>query len=114
MDKKEQGMSNGKGTDRQEGNTIKWKTGKGMRRGINTLKEIKNYQMSTDLLVRRFPFQRVVREITQSIRADLCFQRLMTHIARRVFAAFSPRYREDNTLPHIARFHGEFRCVMVS
>ena len=45
-----------------------------MGRGIKALKEIKKYQTSTDLLVRRLPFQRVVREITQNIRADLHFQ----------------------------------------
>ena len=32
--------------------------------------------------------------------------KVMTHIARRVFAAISRR----QTLPHIARFRGEFRC----
>ena len=60
--------------DRQEGKAIKEKGGKGMRRGIKTLKEIKKYQLSTDLLVRRLPFQRVVRGIAQGITSDLRFQ----------------------------------------
>ena len=38
------------------------------------LKEIKKYQTSTDLLIRRFPFQKVVREIAQNIWENLCFQ----------------------------------------
>ena len=38
------------------------------------MKEIKKYQTSTNLLIRRLPFQRVVREITQNIRPDLWFQ----------------------------------------
>ena len=73
-DRKEQGMDKEKGADRQEGKIIRGKTGKGMRRGIMAPKEIKKYQASTDLLIRRLPFQMVVREIAQNIRADLHFQ----------------------------------------
>ena len=47
-DRKEQGTDKEKGADRQKGKTIRWKTGKGMRRGIMALKEIKKYQTSTD------------------------------------------------------------------
>ena len=59
-DKKEPVVNNGKDADRQEGKTIKKKAGKGIRRGIEALMEIKKYQMSTDLLIRILPFQRVV------------------------------------------------------
>ena len=45
-----------------------------MKRGIMALKEVKKYQTSTDLLIRRLPFQRVAWEIAQNIRADLYFQ----------------------------------------
>ena len=45
-----------------------------MRRGIKALKDIKKYQVSTDLLIRRLPFQRVAREITQGMRLDMRFQ----------------------------------------
>ena len=47
---------------------------KRMKRGMRVLKEIKKYQMSTELLIRRLPFQRLVREIIQEKRADLRFQ----------------------------------------
>ena len=47
---------------------------KHIQRGIREPREIKKYQSNTDLLIRRLPFQRVVREIAQSIRADLHFQ----------------------------------------
>ena len=67
-DNKKQRMDSRKGEDRQGRETMKNKTGKGMRRGMKALKEIKRYQTSTDLLIRRLPFQRVVREITQNIR----------------------------------------------
>ena len=66
-DKKKPGADNGKGADRQEGKVIKEKAGKGMGKGIRALKEIKKYQMSTNLLIRRLPFQRIVREIAQGI-----------------------------------------------
>ena len=42
--------------------------------GLKALKVIKKYQSNTDTLSRKLPFQRVVREITQGNRADLCFQ----------------------------------------
>lgn len=37
-------------------------------------REIRKYQKSTDLLLRRAPFQRLVREITQGFRLDLRWQ----------------------------------------
>ena len=47
---------------------------KRMKRGLKALHEIKWYQSNTNLLIWRLPFQRVVREVAQSIRADLQFQ----------------------------------------
>ena len=47
---------------------------KKMKRGVRALKEIQQYQKSTELLIRRLPFQRLVREIVQERRADLRFQ----------------------------------------
>jgi histone H3 len=44
------------------------------RPGTVALREIRRYQRSTDLLIRRQPFQRLVRELTQDIKADLRFQ----------------------------------------
>ena len=35
-------MNSGKSTDQQEGKVVKERTGKGLRRGIKALKEIKN------------------------------------------------------------------------
>jgi histone H3 len=39
------------------------------RPGTVALREIRRYQKSTDLLIRKLPFQRLVREIAQSFRA---------------------------------------------
>ena len=44
------------------------------RPGTVALREIKRYQKSTDLLIRKLPFQRVVKEIAQDFKADLRFQ----------------------------------------
>jgi hypothetical protein len=38
------------------------------------LHEIHRYQKSTDLLIRKLPFQRLVREIAQDFKSDLSFQ----------------------------------------
>ena len=44
------------------------------RPGTVALREIWQYQKSTDLLIRRAPFQRVIYEIMQGIRNDLRIQ----------------------------------------
>ena len=36
--------------------------------------EIRKYQKSTELLIRKLPFQRLVREIAQDFKTDLRFQ----------------------------------------
>ena len=55
-------------------------TGRGIKKphryrpGTVALREIRRYQKSTDLLIRKMPFQRLVREIAQDRRTDLRFQ----------------------------------------
>merc|ERR1719498_340568 len=44
------------------------------RPGVVALKEIRKYQKSTELLIRKLPFQRLVREIAQDMKPDLKFQ----------------------------------------
>ena len=44
------------------------------RPGTKALREIRKYQKSTDLLLRKLPFQRLVREIAQDYKRDLRFQ----------------------------------------
>jgi histone H3 len=44
------------------------------RPGAVALREIRRYQKSTELLIRKLPFQRLVREVAQDFRADLRFQ----------------------------------------
>ena len=44
------------------------------RPGTVSLREIRKFQKSTDLLIRQRPFQRLVREIAQHIKPDIRFQ----------------------------------------
>ena len=44
------------------------------RPGTVALREIRRFQKSTDLLIRKEPFQRLVREIAQDFKSDLRFQ----------------------------------------
>ncbi|MHA1681422.1 MAG: histone H3 [Promethearchaeota archaeon] len=42
--------------------------------GTVALREIRKYQKSTDLLIRKLPFQRLVREIAGEFKSELRFQ----------------------------------------
>lgn len=44
------------------------------RPGTVALREIRKYQKNTELLIRKLPFQKLVREIAQSFKEDLRFQ----------------------------------------
>ncbi|RKF75181.1 histone H3 [Golovinomyces cichoracearum] len=46
----------------------------GYKPGTVALREIRRYQKSTELLIRKLPFQRLVREIAQDFKSDLRFQ----------------------------------------
>lgn len=52
----------------------KQKTVKFKRKSSRSLREIRRFQQSTELLIRKRPFQNVVREIAQEYRQDLRFQ----------------------------------------
>lgn len=44
------------------------------RPGTVALREIRKYQKTTDLLIRKLPFQRFVREVAQDYKTDIKFQ----------------------------------------
>ena len=44
---------------------------KKIQRGMHALREIQKYQKEADLLIRRVPFQKLVREIVQKRRESL-------------------------------------------
>ena len=54
-----------------------------VRRGLRALKEIKKYWSGIKLLIRRLPFQRVIKEIMQGMRADLHLQPMAMMALRR-------------------------------
>ena len=43
------------------------------RPGTVALREIRRYQKSTDLMIRKLPFERLVKEIAQDFKADMRF-----------------------------------------
>jgi len=44
------------------------------RPGTVALREIRQYQKSTTLLIKKLPFQRLVREVAEQFKSDLRFQ----------------------------------------
>ena len=44
------------------------------RPGTIALRDIRRYQKSNELLIRKLPFQRLVREVAQKFKADVRFQ----------------------------------------
>ncbi|XP_074296657.1 histone H3.3-like [Silene latifolia] len=44
------------------------------RPGTVALREIRKYQKTTELLIKKLPFQRLVRELAQEYKTDLRFQ----------------------------------------
>ena len=44
------------------------------RPGTVALREIRKYQKGSELLIRKMPFQRLVREIARDVKTDLRFQ----------------------------------------
>jgi len=57
-----------------DGTRIRWPWGFRFRPTTRPLREIRWYQRSTELLIRKRPFQRLVREIAHGFRKELRFQ----------------------------------------
>ena len=68
------------------------------RPGTVALREIRRYQKSTELLIRRLPFQRVVREIAQEYKADLRFQSSAVIAIQEAAEAYMVGLFEDTNL----------------
>jgi histone H3 len=62
------------------------------------LKEIRKYQKSTDLLIRKLPFQRLVREIAQDFKANLRFQSNAVLALQEAAEAYLAGLFEDSNL----------------
>ena len=68
------------------------------RPGTVALREIRRYQKSTELLLRKIPFQRLVREIAQGFKSDLRFQRKAIEALQEAAEAWLVGIFEDTNL----------------
>jgi histone H3 len=68
------------------------------RPGTVALREIRRYQKSTELLIRKVPFQRLVREIAMDFKTDLRFQSTALLALQEAAEAFLVRLFEDTNL----------------
>ena len=68
------------------------------RPGTVALREIRRYQKSTDLLIRKLPFQRLVREIAQDFKSDLRFQHTAILALQEAAEAYLVGLFEDTNL----------------
>eukprot|EP00088_Acartia_fossae_P052833 TRINITY_DN59870_c0_g1_i1.p1 TRINITY_DN59870_c0_g1~~TRINITY_DN59870_c0_g1_i1.p1 ORF type:complete len:155 (-),score=30.28 TRINITY_DN59870_c0_g1_i1:266-682(-) len=71
------------------------------RPGVVALREIRKYQKSTDLLIRKLPFQRLVREIAQEYKPDLRFQSSAISALQEAAEAYLVALFEDTNLAAI-------------
>ena len=68
------------------------------RPGTVALREIRKYQKSTELLIRKAPFQRLVKEIAQALKADLRFQSTAVLALQEASEAYLVSLFEDTNL----------------
>ena len=68
------------------------------RPGTVALREIRKYQKSTELLIRKIPFQRLVREIAQEFKTDLRFQSTAVLALQEASEAYLVGLFEDTNL----------------
>jgi len=68
------------------------------RPGTQALRQIRRYQKSSDLLIRKLPFQRLVKEIAQGIKSDLRFQPNAVLALQEASEAFLVGLFEDTNL----------------
>ena len=68
------------------------------RAGTAALKDIRHFQGSTALLIRKLPFQRLVREIAQDYKTDLRFQSAAILCLQEATEAYLVRLFDDANL----------------
>ena len=79
------------------------------RPGTVALREIRKYQRSTDLLIRKAPFQRLVREIACDFKSDLRFQSTAVLALQEASEAYLVRLFED---ANMCAIHGKRITIM--
>jgi histone H3 len=68
------------------------------RPGVLALKEIQRFQKSTELLIPKLPFQRLVREIMQEFKSDFRFQAVALGALQEAAEAFLVALFENTNL----------------
>ena len=68
------------------------------RPGTVALREIRRYQRSTEMLIRKLPFQHLVREIAQDFKTDLRFQSAAIMAMQEASEAYLVGLFEDSNL----------------
>ena len=68
------------------------------RPGTVALREIRKYQKSAELLIRKLPFSRLVREIAQDFKTDLYFQSEALRALQEAAEAYLVGLFEDTNL----------------
>ncbi|MQL79654.1 hypothetical protein Taro_012096 [Colocasia esculenta] len=68
------------------------------RPGTVALHEIRKYQKSMELLIRKLPFQRIICEIAQDFKTDLCFQSSAVSALQEAAEAYLVGLFEDTNL----------------
>ncbi len=64
--------------------------------GTVTICEIRKYQKNTDLLIRKAPFQRLVKEIATDLKSDLQMQSTALLALQEALEAYLVRLFEDS------------------
>ena len=68
------------------------------RPGTIDLRETRNFQKTTDLLIRKLPFQRLVREVATYYKSDLRFQSQAILALQEACEAYLVQLFEDTNL----------------
>ncbi|KAJ7342918.1 histone-fold-containing protein [Mycena albidolilacea] len=72
------------------------------------LRQIRPYHKSTEMLIKKVPFQRLVREVAQNYRADIRFQSSALLALQEAAESFIVSLIEDTML---AALHG--KCITI-
>eukprot|EP00891_Asterochloris_glomerata_P005731 jgi/Astpho2/5731/fgenesh1_pm.00080_%23_1_t len=68
------------------------------RPGTVALREIRKYQKTTDTLIRKAPFQRLVREVAQDFKTDVRFQRTAVDALQEAAEAYLVGLMDDSNM----------------
>ena len=74
------------------------RTTKRYRPGCLALQEIRHYQKRTNLLIRKLPFQRLIRELAQKFKVDVRFRSSALMALQEAAEAYLVRLFEDTNL----------------